>query len=73
MDNIDVTERKIHLFEGEKNSMGRVVYLSNDALFALKRWLARRDKEETYLFSGQHNGHLCYSAARSRFVHYVKH
>jgi integrase/recombinase XerD len=67
MNDIDLTEKKIHLFEGEKNSMGRVVYLSGDALFALKRWLAIRNKENLFIFSGQH-GHLCYSAARSRFV-----
>jgi integrase/recombinase XerD len=72
MNDIDLTERKIHLFEGEKNSMGRVVYLSDDALFGLKRWFAVRNKEETYLFSGQRHGHLCYSTARSCFVHYIR-
>ena len=49
-----------------------MVYLSNDALFAVKRWLALRNKEEAYLFYGQRHGHLCYSAARSRFVTYLK-
>ena len=72
MNDIDLAERKIHLFEGEKNSMGRVVYLSDDALFALKRWIAVRNREETHLFYGQRYGQLCYSAARSRFVHYIK-
>jgi site-specific recombinase XerD len=67
MNDIDLTEKKVSLMEGEKNSMGRVVYLSGDALFALKRWLAIRNKENQFIFSGQH-GHLCYSAARSRFV-----
>ena len=46
MNDIDLTEKKVHLMEGEKNNMGRVVYLSHDALFALKRWLAIRNKEE---------------------------
>jgi integrase/recombinase XerD len=70
LNDIDLTERKIHLIQGEKNNMGRVVYLSDDALFALKRWLARRDTKE-FIFYGQH-GQLCYSAARSRFVRYLK-
>jgi integrase len=71
MNAIDLTEKKIHLFQGEKNSMGRVVYLSHDALFALKRWLAVRNREEAFIFSG-HHGPLCYSAARSRFVTYLR-
>jgi len=67
---VDLREKKIHLLQGEKNNMGRVIYLSNDALFALKRWLATRNTEEKYIFHGQH-GRLCYSAARSRFMHYL--
>jgi site-specific recombinase XerD len=72
MNDIDLAERKVRLFEGEKNSMGRVVYLSDDALFALKRWLAIRDREKMHLFYGQGHGSLCYSAARSRFMHYIR-
>jgi integrase/recombinase XerD len=71
MNDIDPGEKKVHLVAGEKNDTGRVVYLSPDALFALKRWLGIRRKEETYLFYGQ-RGRLCYSAARSRFVTYLK-
>ncbi len=71
MNAIDLAEKKIHLFQGEKNSMGRVVYLSRDALFALKRWLAVRNREAAFIFSG-HHGPLCYSAARNRFVTYLK-
>jgi integrase/recombinase XerC len=70
VNDIDLKEKKVHLLQGEKNNMGRVVYLSNDALFALKRWLATRKTGEKYIFHGQH-GRLCYSAARSRFTHYL--
>jgi len=72
MNDIDLAERKVHLFEGEKNSMGRVVYLSDNALFALKRWLMIRDREKIHLFYGQAQGSLCYSAARSRFMCYIR-
>ena len=71
VNDIDLKEKKVHLMEGEKNNRGRVVYLASDALFAMKRWLAVRNTEETYLFYGQ-RGRLCYSAARSRFVKYLK-
>ena len=69
---IDITEKKVRLVQGEKNEQGRVVYLSPDALFVLKRWFRIRKKEEAYLFYGQHHGHLCYSAARSCFVKYLR-
>jgi site-specific recombinase XerD len=72
LNDLDIRDRKVHLFEGEKNSMGRVVYLSDDALFAIKLWLRRRDKNKEFLFYGQGNGHLCYSTGRSRFVKYLK-
>ncbi len=49
-----------------------LVYVSDDALFALKRRFSLRNKEEEYLFYGQRHGHLCYSAAKSRFVHYIR-
>lgn len=72
LNDLDIQDRKVHLFEGEKNSMGRVVYLSDDALFAIKLWLRRRDKNKEFVFYGQGNRRLCYSAGRSRFVNYLK-
>jgi site-specific recombinase XerD len=72
LNDLDIRERKIHLFEGEKNSMGRVVYLSDDALFAIKLWLRRRDKNKEFVFYGQSNGHLCYSSGRGLFLKYLK-
>ena len=72
LNDLDIRDRKVHLFEGEKNSMGRVVYLSDDALFAIKLWLRRRDKNKEFVFYGRGNGHLCYSTGRSRFVNYLK-
>jgi integrase/recombinase XerD len=72
LNDLDIKDRKVHLFEGEKNSMGRVVYLSDDALFAVKLWLRRRDKNKEFIFYGQGNGHLCYSTGRGLFVKYLK-
>jgi site-specific recombinase XerD len=72
LNDLDINGRKVHLYEGEKNSMGRVVYLSDDALFAIKLWLRRRKKNKEFVFYGQGNKHLCYSAGRSHFVNYLK-
>jgi integrase/recombinase XerD len=73
VNDLDIRDRKIHLLEGEKNSMGRVVYLSDDALFAIKLWLRRRDKTKDSIFYGRgNNGSFCYSTGRSRFMKYLK-
>ena len=71
MRDVDLKERKVHLMEGEKNNMGRVVYLSDDAAFTLKRWFTRRDPEKVFIFYGKGDGPMCYSTARCRFVHYL--
>ncbi|NKE71746.1 tyrosine-type recombinase/integrase [Candidatus Manganitrophus noduliformans] len=72
MTDLDIQDRKIHLFEGEKNSMGRVVYLSDDALFAIKLWLRQRQKSKPFVFYGQGNKGICYSTGRNLFVKYLK-
>ena len=72
LNDLDIRDRKIHLFEGEKNSMGRVVYLSDDVLLALKLWLRRRDQNQEFVFYGHGNKPVCYSTGRSRFVKYIR-
>jgi site-specific recombinase XerD len=72
LSDLDIKGRKVHLYEGEKNSMGRVVYVSDDALFAIKLWLRRRDKSKEFVFYGQSHGHLCYSTGRGLFVKCLK-
>jgi len=71
MRDLDVRERKIHIYEGEKNCLGRVVYLSDDALMALGLWLKKRDKSKEYLFHGLRS-HLCYTSARNIFTRYLR-
>ena len=71
MKDLDIRERKIHIYEGEKNCLGRVVYLSDDALMALKLWLGKRDKRKEYLFYGLRR-HLCYTSARNIFTQYLR-
>jgi len=72
LNDLDIQGRKVHLFEGEKNSMGRVVYLSDDVLLAIKLWLRRRDPNQEFVFYGRGNKPVCYSTGRSRFVKYIR-
>ncbi len=65
LNDLDLRDRKVHLFQGEKNSRGEWSTVSDDALFALKRWLKRRDPEKQFLFYGLKDRPLCYSAALS--------
>jgi site-specific recombinase XerD len=66
-----IRERKIHIYEGEKNCLGRVVYLSDDALMALKLWLGKKEPQTEYLFPGLQRKHLGYTQARNIFVKYI--
>lgn len=68
---LDMRERKIHIYEGEKNCLGRVVYLSDDALMALGLWLKKRNQSKEHLFHGL-RGHLCYTSARNIFTRYLR-
>ncbi len=68
---LDIRERKIHIYEGEKNCLGRVVYLSDDALMALKLWLNKRKPQKQYLFYGLHHRPLGYTQTRNIFVSYL--
>ena len=72
LNDLDMRDRKVHLFQGEKNSMGRVVYLSDDVLLALKHWLRQRDQNKEFVFYGHGNKPVCYSTGRSRFVRYLQ-
>lgn len=63
MNDIVLPERKILLYLGEKNYLGRVVYFSEDAEHALLEWLRVRDKQKEYLFYSPTRETLGYVAA----------
>ena len=71
VNDVDLTERTVKIYQGEKNSIGRVVYLSEDAGSALSLWLQQRHPGKSYLFYGQ-RGPLGYTASRDRFIHYLE-
>lgn len=64
---VNLEQRTITIFEGRKNSRGRVVYLSDDALCALKAWFKERDPRKEFLFYAQGRETMCYTTARMIF------
>ncbi len=69
---VNLAERKIAIYEAEKNGVGRVVYISKDALCALRAWLRRREPNNVLLFYGQGRSSLSYHGARAMFLKYIK-
>jgi len=71
VDDMDIQQQKIFIYQADKTGVGRVVYYSEDAQQALLAWLRLRDPFKEKLFYGQGRGSLCYEAARSMFNKYV--
>lgn len=70
---INLPERRIEIFEARKNRVGRVVYLSDDARRALRKWFKLRDPQIEMLFYGQgRRNALSYEAARIMFHRYIE-
>jgi len=68
---INLSEKRIEIYQAHKNLTGRVVYLSTDAQVALKQWMKKRITDTPYLFYGQKGAPLCYEAARAMFNKYL--
>ena len=68
---LNLPEKKILIYMGEKNYRGRVVYLSDDAVEATKAWLSIRDSREEMLFYSCQLPSLSYAAVRDRFIKYL--
>ena len=72
VDDVDVRQQKIFIYQSDKTSVGRVVYYSDDAQQALLAWLQVRDPLKELLFYGQGRQSLCYEAARAMFNKYLQ-
>jgi len=68
---VNLSEKRIEIYQAHKNLTGRVVYLSSDAQVALKQWMTKRITDTSYLFYGQKGNPLCYEAARAMFNKYL--
>jgi integrase/recombinase XerD len=69
---VHLNEKKILIFEAEKNRFGRVVYFSEDAFAALKAWFEERDPNREFLFYGLGKFSMSYHAARAKFCKYLQ-
>lgn len=72
VDDVDLINQKILIYQADKTSVGRVVYYSDDAKEALLTWLEVRDHFKENLFYGQHRQSLSYEGARSMFNRYLE-
>jgi integrase len=73
VDDVDLRQQKILIYQSDKTSVGRVVYYSEDAQQALLAWLKIHDSSKKRLFYGQGKKSLslCYGAARMMFKKYL--
>jgi integrase/recombinase XerD len=69
---INLEERKIEIWEAQKNRIGRVVYFSDDAGDDLKTWYQKRDPEKAFVFYARGRDTMTYAAARIMFCKYLK-
>ena len=68
---LNLSERRIEIFEAQKSRVGRVVYICDDALSALTQWLEQRKQDSDYVFYGHRGRMLSYEAARTMFTKYL--
>lgn len=68
---VHLTDKKIMLYEGEKNRKGRAVCISDDACQALNDWLQNRDAQKQYLIYAQGRQTMSYNNARVIFKKYL--
>lgn len=72
VEDVNLKERKIEIYESEKSRVGRVVYLSEDAVDALEVWFKEREPHKEYLFYAQGRHTMTYQTARVMFHKYVE-
>lgn len=68
---LNLKDKTIEIFEAQKNRVGRVAYLSDDACGTLKKWLDLKNPQTEYLFYGRGGRTLSYSMARELFGKYL--
>lgn len=71
VNDLNLKERKILIYQAEKTQVGRVVYFSDDAREALEAWLAERDPHRQQLFHARGRDSLGYTASRVLFLKYL--
>jgi integrase/recombinase XerD len=68
---VNLKERRIEIYEAQKNRVGRVVYLSDDAHSAIAKWFKKRDPQKAFVFYAQGRATMTYQGARAMFMKYL--
>jgi len=71
MQDLHLKDRRVDIYEGEKNRIGRVVYLSEDAMKALKAWIKVKDSHKVFLFYATAKNAMSYTSAYLMFKGYL--
>jgi len=71
VEDLSLAEQSVQIFEAQKSRVGRVVYLSADAVSALREWMNTRAHQSKFIFYGRDTGTLCYESARAMFKRYL--
>jgi len=72
MDDVNMQESKITVYQAQKTGTGRVVYFSSDAKDAVVAWLRQRNSAAAVLFHGYGLQRLTYAGAREIFRKYLR-
>lgn len=65
---INLKKRTLIIHEGTKTGKGRVVYISDDAYKALRKWIKVLNPQREYLFYSRCMVNMSYGTARSSFI-----
>lgn len=69
---INLRKRIVIIHESAKNGIGRVLYISDDAYKALRKWMKVRDPKKKYLFHSRNRENMSYETARSAFMKCIR-
>ncbi len=72
INDLDLANSKVVIYEADKTGVGRVVYFCDDAKEALLEWLNKRLPDKSFLFYTQGNDTMSYETARRIFIRYLK-
>jgi len=68
LQDINIKERTIIIHESAKTGKERVVYISDDAYKALRKWIKIRDPKRKHLFHSRCRENMSYETSRSNFI-----
>ncbi len=71
VEDLDLYNSRVIIYEAEKTGVGRVVYFSEDAADALTAWLDERSNDKDLLFYSRGHNSMAYETARRMFIRYL--